>query len=981
MKCPECGKKMADGTHECTYCTVRMEKPPVSSEKAQSASPRAVSKHNTVNTAPPRPTGDIPFSSIGKYKIIRQIGKGAMGRVFLARDPDLERMVAIKTMISGEDASEKSIARFIGEAKSAGKLKHPSIVGVHEIGHIGATHYMVMDFIEGRTLEDLIQEGTITIRRSAEIIRDTARALDYAHEHRIIHRDIKPANIIISKDGSVHLTDFGLARNLESDSSLTKSGEVMGTPVYLNPEQAEGRSKKVDSRSDIYSLGAVFYEMLTGTAPVTGDNLMQIIIQVMDRYPVIPSKLNSKVHKDIEIICMKALSKEPKRRYQSAAEFADDLERFLCGEAISARPASFFYKATRHFKKHSKSTALILVIITASLIALYVQIKKGEQLKNKTAHAVEDRNKLANALVQKLEEERKIWIPLYSEYFYNSTSLPEEWESESNAAIKDKSLFIDGSRGKSAAWFSMPIQSNEWQAEFDARVSDKAPRLNTIGFIVNSLGDFNSGLSLFYGSKSNSRSGVSWNGKQFFSVYKPSTIKRGHTYHFIITCMDKTIRYIVIDTATGETAIDTSTHIPSLTASKHHTHHGFWTEHSQIFIDNIVIRKRGIPTDELLKAAHELKTIIGPSASALYLLKKLESLPDHSMKQACFSKILEYSCASKSDDHTFLSSKIAETYLKLFPDKAPSDLFSGDTLAFFYRITIPDGNVENVSDRTMRKLLKKDSRVTSYLPPAKNSLAMSQPENLAEKQLKRKRETKKALSGELRRGDTTGSGRKPRAVEKKMETDKNKDGVSIQERVNGRIPPVSKHPEERMEDKTVSKPKEQLQALPEQPDAESEGAAKTGTPKTRPLSDQIKADSKKVEVGESLKQPVFAAAGKSKGNTGADAGVAFNKSVESYFSKHSGRYMAIHKKDGADIQGKIESVRNGTLYVSKTEITNKGAVFSKISIPLDTVSLWQKIRLVKPDLNDKATASALYVLAEEEKDESLLRILRGKINK
>jgi len=969
-KCPECGREIDESTDQCGYCTAKMEHPP---EKISPASPAPSSKGNTVNPhAEPVSPHRMP-SSIGKYRIIRQIGKGAMGRVFLAKDPDLDRIVAIKTMISGEDASEKSIARFTAEARSAGKLKHPSIVSVHEIGHIGSTHFMVMDFIEGKTLESIIQQGKLKPRRTAEIIRDTAYALQYAHEHGVIHRDIKPANIIISRNGTVHLTDFGLARNLESDSSLTKSGEVMGTPVYLNPEQAEGRSKKVDPRSDIYSLGAVLYEMLTGAPPVTGDNLMQIIIQVMDKYPAMPSKLNSKIHRDIEIICMKALSKEPKRRYQTASQFGDDLDRFIAGEAISARPASFLYKATRHIRKHSISTALITAVISVSFLALYFQMKKTEKLENKTAHAVADRNRIAKALVQRIEKEKEAWIPLYSQYFYSLSSLPEQWQSRTGASVRDKALYLDGKNGRSAAWLSLPLPQGQWQIEFDARASSGAPRLNTIGITINSGGDFKSGLSVFYGSSGNTRSGIVLNGQQLFSSHKSSSVERGHTYHFIITSAGRKLRYIVIDTATGKTAIDTSISLPSSAPAGPQAQHAFWTENSQILVDNIVFRKRGIPADRLDAAARDFKDILGPQAAALFLLEKLRSIPDRAGKKTCLSRIIEYSCASQPREQAFLSTKIADAYVELYPDRTPSDMFTGKALALFYRITLLNGSIEHVRNGKMRKLLQKDSRVTSYRTSSdmlENLQFKSRGREDASKEtVRRSSATKKGKElPELQSDAPNLSASEPTGTLPKQE---NNTGISGKSKENEKKTAEGKH----------------ITAHPVREEYLSDSAALVQPKKDAGTSDQpLNRIRVQLEAGTDFGEgsdKEYAGKGKPRKSETAvvQAALSFKNAAEDYFAEHTGKYLTIQYANGSETRVKIESVGNGTVTASKTEFTGDRAAYSRISIHIADISLRQKIRLVKPDLTDRDTALALYIMADKEKDQVLVKALKAQAEK
>ena len=310
---------------------------------------------------------------LGSYQIIEEVSRGAMGVIYKARQPMLNRIVALKVLIAGEMATEAQVGRFRREAKAAAKLRHPAIVPIHDIGLFEGRHYYTMDFIEGRPLSGLVATGEITTRRALEIAIEVAEALEYAHTEGVIHRDIKPSNIMVDPQGAVHIMDFGLAKQLDSDTQFTRTGTTIGTPAYMPPEQAGGESHRVDHRADIYSLGAVVYEMLTGRPPFTSDNMVNTLLKVVHDEPVPPKRLNPRIHRDIQTIVLKAMEKAPDRRYQAMRGLAEDVRHFIAGESIIARPATMAYRSWKRVKKHRSlifAAVAILVIGYAAVQAI-----------------------------------------------------------------------------------------------------------------------------------------------------------------------------------------------------------------------------------------------------------------------------------------------------------------------------------------------------------------------------------------------------------------------------------------------------------------------------------------------------------------------------------------------------------------------------------------------------------------------------------
>jgi tetratricopeptide (TPR) repeat protein len=278
---------------------------------------------------------------------MEEVGRGGMGVVYRARQVTLNRDVALKMILAGRLASEAEVKRFFHEARAAAKLQHPNIVAVHEVGLQDGQHYYSMDFIEGSNLEQLVRQHPLPAQQAAEYVRTVADAIHFAHEHGTIHRDLKPTNILIDIFNQPRITDFGLARCEQLDPHLTTSGQILGTPAYISPEQAQAQTEAVGPQSDVYSTGAVLYHLLTQRPPFAAESLPALLDLVVHHEPVSPRALNPTVPRDLETICLKCLQKDPARRYRSARDLADELGRFGRGESILARPPNVAERAWR----------------------------------------------------------------------------------------------------------------------------------------------------------------------------------------------------------------------------------------------------------------------------------------------------------------------------------------------------------------------------------------------------------------------------------------------------------------------------------------------------------------------------------------------------------------------------------------------------------------------------------------------------------
>src|SRR5438128_635861 len=377
--CRKCGAKIFSDAPEglCAKCVLKtaLMMPPEAPVAARDDGGPAANVEANAAAAPHSKKAARAvelLGELGDYELLEEIGRGGQGVVFRARQKSLNRTVALKVISLGQWASKAHLKRFRLEAEAAAHLEHPGIVPIHEVGERDGSCYFSMKFIEGGQLDEVARREPIPIRRAVELIANVARTVHYAHEHGILHRDIKPGNILLDAKGEPHLTDFGLARLLETESSVTQTLDVLGTPSYMAPEQAVGNNAAVSSATDVYRIGAVLYQLLTGQPPFAGGTTYETIRLLCDTEPRQPRLLNPKIDRDLSTICLKCLQKDPKRRYSSALALAEDLERWLKHEPIQARRTGFFTRGQKWIQRNPTSALLAACLVALATAAGWI---------------------------------------------------------------------------------------------------------------------------------------------------------------------------------------------------------------------------------------------------------------------------------------------------------------------------------------------------------------------------------------------------------------------------------------------------------------------------------------------------------------------------------------------------------------------------------------------------------------------------------
>lgn len=423
--------------------------------------------------------GEAP--RIPRFDILDRLGEGAAAVVYRAQDRELHRIVALKVQRASQSMSDIARQRFRREAQAAAGLSHPNVVQVYDTGETEGQHYLVMEVVDGRPLADILGQSRPDQTTLLRLLEKAARGVAAAHEKGIVHRDLKPSNILVTASGEPKVADFGLAHLLDSTQQLTRTGAALGTPIYMSPEQAEGRVKDITPRTDVYALGAILYEMLAGTPPHSGSTLVELYSKIARDEPVPPRNVDPTVAPEIEAIALKAIDKEPARRYATAGLFADDLRRFLDGKPVEARPASTAYRAYRHIRKHRGAlgaAAAALIVVAGVAIAGQRRTRALEEERRKDRLASSTSLEAARARETSLRRLSTLWARTVAvhEWKKQPSRKPAEIRRELDDIVREVSALIADSPDLLQAIY-VRARARFAAGDLQAAQSDLAPLL------------------------------------------------------------------------------------------------------------------------------------------------------------------------------------------------------------------------------------------------------------------------------------------------------------------------------------------------------------------------------------------------------------------------------------------------------------------------------------------------------------------------
>jgi len=496
--CRKCGAKIFSDAPEglCTGCVLETALGMFPDAVAGVADPGSLEKLAPDDVAPAYDAKTTPkafaakmLGELGDYELLEEVGRGGQGVVFRARQKSLNRIVALKVIGLGQWATKAHLKRFRLEAEAAASLDHPCIVPIYEVGERDGQCYFSMKLVEGGQLDEVVKQTPLSIRQAAELIAKVARTVHYAHEHGILHRDIKPGNILLDAKGEPHLTDFGLARLVETESTVTRTLEVLGTPSYMAPEQATGNNAKLTSATDVYGLGAVLYQLLTSHPPFAGGTTYETIKLLLETEPRPPRLWNPKVDRDLSTICLKCLDKDPPRRYSSALALAEDLERWLRHEPIQARRTGVFRRGKKWLQRNPTAAAMA-VLSVALIAAVGVIVWKSELFSRPAAAgiAVLPFENLSNdredaSFADGVQDDLLTKLAKIADLKVISRTSVMGYQGKQNTRDIGKELqishLLEGSVRKIGAWLHINVQlidshtnSHIWAEEYDRDLKD-----------------------------------------------------------------------------------------------------------------------------------------------------------------------------------------------------------------------------------------------------------------------------------------------------------------------------------------------------------------------------------------------------------------------------------------------------------------------------------------------------------------------------